>query len=261
MRSIDVVLHQAALGSVPRSIADPLRTHAVNATGFLNMLVAARDAGVGRFVYAASSSIYGDHPGLPVVEDVIGRPLSPYAVTKQLGELYAEVFARCYGMTAIGLRYFNAFGARQDPDGDYAAVIPRWANAMLEGRPITIHGDGATTRDFCHVANVVQANLLAATATRAEALNQVYNVACGGRMSLQELFDVVRELVVERRPGLRVPDPIHEDFRPGDVRHSQADISKASRLLGYAPTLDARAGLREAFPWYQSRATARRPGN
>ncbi|MBE7520778.1 MAG: SDR family oxidoreductase [Burkholderiales bacterium] len=247
---VDVVLHQAALGSVPRSIADPLATHAANATGFLNMLVAARDAGVGRFVYAASSSTYGDHPGLPKVEETIGRPLSPYAVTKLVDELYAEVFARCYATFAIGLRYFNVFGARQDPDGAYAAVIPRWASAMLRGEQVTIHGDGSTTRDFCHVANVVQANLLAATVDRVDAQNQVYNVAVGGRTTLIELYRLLRELAQERRPGLRVPEPVHADFRPGDVRHSQADISKAQRLLGYAPMYDLRAGLREAFGWY-----------
>lgn len=250
---VDVVLHQAALGSVPRSIADPLATHAANATGFLNMLVAARDAGVGRFVYAASSSTYGDHPGLPKVEDVIGRPLSPYAVTKLVDEIYADVFARCYATSAIGLRYFNVFGARQDPEGAYAAVIPRWAATMLKGEAATINGDGSTTRDFCYVANVVQANLLAAMVDRVDAQNQVYNVAVGGRTSLLDLYRLLRELVEERRPGLRVPDPVHAAFRAGDVLHSQADISKAQRLLGYAPMYDLRAGLREAFGWYAGR--------
>ena len=248
---VDVVLHEAALGSVPRSIEDPLLTHGANATGFLNMLVAARDAGVKRFVYAASSSTYGDHPGLPKVEDVIGRPLSPYAVTKYLDELYADVFHRCYAMTTVGLRYFNVFGSRQDPNGAYAAVIPRWVDAMLRELPIAIHGDGETTRDFCPVANIVQANVLAATTTRSDALNQVYNVAVGGRMSLNDLFAVLRELVGERHPGLSVRPPIHDDFRPGDVRHSQADVSKATRLLGYEATHDVRSGLREAFPWYE----------
>ena len=185
---VDIVLHEAALGSVPRSIEDPLRTHAANATGFLNMLVAARDAGVSRFVYAASSSTYGDHPGLPKVEDEIGQPLSPYAVTKYLNELYAQVFDRCYATSSIGLRYFNVFGPRQDPEGAYAAVIPRWVSAMLRGAPITVYGDGETTRDFCYVANVVQANLLAATTVNPAALGQVYNVAVGGRMSLNELY-------------------------------------------------------------------------
>ena len=254
--NVDIVLHEAALGSVPRSIEDPLATHAANATGFLNMLVAARDAGVVRFVYAASSSTYGDHPGLPKVEDQIGRPLSPYAVTKYLDELYADVFDRCYGMATIGLRYFNVFGPRQDPEGAYAAVIPRWAAAMLRGSPIKIFGDGETTRDFCFVANVVQANLLAATAVDPAAARQVYNVAAGGRMSLNELYRVMSDLTHERHPEVRVPPPVHLDFRAGDVRHSQADIGKARRLLGYEPTYDTRAGLAESFAWYDARPAA-----
>ena len=252
-RSIDVVLHQAALGSVPRSIEDPLRTHAVNATGFLNLLLAARDAEVGRFVYAASSSTYGDHPGLPKVEDNIGRPLSPYAVTKLVDELYADVFGRCYGLATIGLRYFNVFGSRQDPDGAYAAVIPRWVDAMLAGRAVSIHGDGTTTRDFCHVANVVQANLLAALTTRPDARGEVYNIAVGGRTSLNELHATLRDLLIERHPRLSIAPPLNEEFRPGDVRHSQADIAKARRLLGFAPVYDVRSGLREALPWYEAR--------
>jgi UDP-N-acetylglucosamine 4-epimerase len=254
---VQVVLHEAALGSVPRSIADPLLTHASNATGFLNMLVAARDASVGRLVYAASSSTYGDHEALPKVEDQIGRPLSPYAVTKVLDELYADVFARCYRFVTIGLRYFNVFGARQDPNGAYAAVIPRWVDAMLSGHQVTIHGDGSTTRDFCHVSNVVQANLLAATIAREDALDQVYNVAVGGRTSLGELHETLREILSARHPGLHIPVPLHEDFRAGDVRHSQADITKAHRLLGFSPQLDVRAGLREALPWYESRTRIR----
>ena len=254
--SIDILLHEAALGSVPRSIEDPLRTHAANATGFLNMLVAARDAGVGRFVYAASSSTYGDHPGLPKVEDAIGRPLSPYAVTKYVDELYAQVFARCYGIAATGLRYFNVFGPRQDAEGAYAAVIPRWVAAMLAGTPIVIYGDGETTRDFCYVGNVVQANLLAATAPEATVSGQVYNVAVGGRISLNDLYSALRDLVAERHPGLAVAAPIHEDFRAGDVRHSQADISKAVDAFRYAPTHELRAGLREALPWYESHPLA-----
>jgi UDP-N-acetylglucosamine 4-epimerase len=255
-QGVDIVLHQAALGSVPRSIEDPLRTHAANATGFLNMLVAARDAGVGRFVYAASSSTYGDHPGLPKVEDAIGRPLSPYAVTKYVDELYAQVFARCYGIAATGLRYFNVFGPRQDAEGAYAAVIPRWVAAMLAGTPIVIYGDGETTRDFCYVGNVVQANLLAATAPEATVSGQVYNVAVGGRISLNDLYSALRDLVAERHPGLAVAAPIHEDFRAGDVRHSQADISKAVDAFRYAPTHELRAGLREALPWYESHPLA-----
>jgi UDP-N-acetylglucosamine 4-epimerase len=253
---VDVVLHEAALGSVPRSIEDPLRTHAANLTGFLNLLVAARDARVQRFVYAGSSSTYGDHPGLPKVEDQIGRALSPYAVTKHADEIYAQVFEQCYGMATIGLRYFNAFGPRQDPKGAYAAVIPRWAAAALRGAPIVIYGDGETTRDFCYVANVVQANLLAAATADPAAVGQIYNVAAGGRLSLNELYGVLRDLVAERYPDLHVAPPIYENFRPGDIRHSQADISKARRLLGYEPSHDLRSGLREALPWYEARPEA-----
>lgn len=259
-KGVDIVLHEAALGSVPRSIADPLLTHAANATGFLNMLVAARDAGVRRLVYAASSSTYGDHPGLPKVEENIGRPLSPYAVTKLVDELYADVFGRCYDFATIGLRYFNVFGARQDPEGAYAAVIPRWVDAMLDRRVVSIHGDGSTTRDFCHVANVVQANVLAALTDRPEAINEVYNVAVGGRTSLADLNATLRELLLERHPGLTIPLPVHEEFRAGDVRHSQADVSKAQRLLGFAPAYDVRAGLREALPWYEARSAQQRQG-
>jgi UDP-N-acetylglucosamine 4-epimerase len=250
---VDIVLHEAALGSVPRSLEDPLRTHAANATGFLNVLIAARDAGVARVVYAASSSTYGDHPGLPKVEDRIGQPLSPYAVTKYLNELYAQVFDRCYATSSIGLRYFNVFGPRQDPEGAYAAVIPRWVAAMLRGAPVIIYGDGETTRDFCHVANVVQANLLAATTADPAALGQVYNVAVGGRMSLNALYATLRDVLVERHPELQIPPPRYESFRAGDVRHSQADVTKAGRLLGYAPTHDARSGLVETMPWYVGR--------
>lgn len=249
---VDIVLHEAALGSVPRSIEDPLRTHAANATGFLNLLVASRDAGIGRFVYAASSATYGDHPELPKIEDRIGRPLSPYAVTKYLGELYAQVFDKCYATSSIGLRYFNVFGPRQDPAGAYAAVIPRWTAAMLRGRPVTVHGDGETTRDFCYVGNVVQANLLAATTTEPAAVGQVYNVAVGGSTSLNALYVILRDLLVKRHPALHIPPPIYKDFRPGDVRHSQADIAKARRLLGYAAAFDLRAGLVETLPWYES---------
>jgi UDP-N-acetylglucosamine 4-epimerase len=257
---VDIVLHEAALGSVPRSIEDPLRTHASNVTGFLNVLVAARDAGITRVVYAASSSTYGDHPALPKIEDQIGRPLSPYAVTKYVNELYAEVFDRCYDMATIGLRYFNVFGPRQDPDGAYAAVVPRWAAAMQSGAPITIYGDGETTRDFCYIANVVQANLLAATTDDPAAVRQVYNVAAGGRMSLNELYRILRDLTRKRHHAVQIPPPVYAAFRAGDVRHSQADIGKARRLLGYAPTHDARAGLAESLPWYEARAAADDPG-
>jgi UDP-N-acetylglucosamine 4-epimerase len=218
------------------------------------MLVAARDARVKRFVYAGSSSTYGDHPGLPKVEDAIGNPLSPYAVTKYLDELYAQVFARCYGMATVGLRYFNVFGSRQDPEGAYAAVIPRWVAGMLSGAPIMIYGDGETSRDFCYVANIVQANLLAATAAESSASGQIYNVAVGSRTTLNELYSMLRELLKAQHPQLEIAPPKHADFRAGDVRHSQADIAKARSSLGYEPTHDVRAGLREALPWYEARA-------
>jgi UDP-N-acetylglucosamine 4-epimerase len=247
---VDLVLHQAALGSVPRSIKDPLLTHRANATGFLNMLVAAKEAGVSRFVYAASSSTYGDSPTLPKIEDVIGRPLSPYAVTKYLNELYADVFGRCYQLPTIGLRYFNVFGARQDPEGAYAAVIPRWVAAMMGGRPCVINGDGQTSRDFCYIENVVLANLLAALTQDSRAVGQVYNVAAGQRTTLLELHELLASALRERRPGLVVSSPAFADFRAGDVRHSLADISKARTLLGYEPMHDVRAGLREAVGWY-----------
>ena len=251
-REVDYVLHQAALGSVPRSLADPLATNAANIDGFLNMLVAARDAKVKRFVYAASSSTYGDHPGLPKVEATIGRPLSPYAVTKLVNELYAEVFARCYGFSSIGLRYFNVFGTRQDPEGAYAAVIPRWTRAMLLGEDVTINGDGQTSRDFCFVANAVQANLLAATTETPAAANQVYNVALDARTSLNRLFELLRDALAESNPELGALQPFYRDFRAGDVRHSQADIAKARELLGYSPTHSLEDGLRIAMPWYRS---------
>ncbi len=254
---VDFVLHQAALGSVPRSIADPLNTHLANGTGFLNMLVAARDAKVARFVYAASSSTYGDSPTLPKVEDRIGRPLSPYAVTKYLNELYADVFARTYGMSTIGLRYFNVFGARQDPNGAYAAVIPRWVADMLAGKPCVINGDGETSRDFCFVANVVQANLLSALSELPEASNQVYNVAVGDRTTLNQLHDAIAEALVGRNPALTIAPAQHADFRAGDVRHSLADITKARSLLGYEPVYAVRAGLAQAVDWYITHASPR----
>jgi UDP-N-acetylglucosamine 4-epimerase len=249
----DIVLHQAALGSVPRSIEDPLTTNGANITGFLHMLVAAREAGVGRFVYAASSSTYGDHPALPKVEDAIGRPLSPYAVTKLVNELYAEVFGRCYGVHCVGLRYFNIFGARQDPEGAYAAVIPRWTRALLRGEEVAIFGDGETSRDFCYIDNAVQANLLAATAADPAAVNTVYNVAVGGRTTLRRLYELIRDELRGLQPQLAVGAAVHRDFRAGDVRHSQADIARARRLLGYAPTHTLEAGLHAAMPWYAAR--------
>ncbi len=247
---VQIVLHQAALGSVPRSLADPITTNAANVTGFLNMLVAARDAGVQRFVYAASSSTYGDHPGLPKVEDTIGKPLSPYAVTKYVNELYADVFARSYGLQSVGLRYFNVFGPRQDPNGAYAAVIPKWAAAILAGETVYINGDGATSRDFCYVANAVQANLLAGTTADVDAVNQVYNVAVGDQTDLKRLHTMVLRALQAHRPDLADSAPVHRDFRAGDVKHSRADISKATRLLGYAPSHDIQAGLEVAARWY-----------
>ncbi|MEC5214288.1 UDP-N-acetylglucosamine 4-epimerase [Polaromonas sp. CG_9.5] len=246
---VDYVLHQAALGSVPRSLEDPITTNSANITGFLNMLVAARDAKVKSFTYAASSSTYGDHPALPKVEDAIGKPLSPYAVTKYVNELYAEVFARSYGFNTVGLRYFNVFGPRQDPNGAYAAVIPKWTAALLQGEPVYINGDGETSRDFCFVANAVQANLLAATATNPEARNQVYNVAVGDRTTLNILYALLRDNLAAHGVSASV-QPVYRDFRAGDVRHSQADIGKAQRLLGYAPTHRLAEGVAEAMPWY-----------
>ncbi|MDQ1811955.1 SDR family oxidoreductase [Massilia sp. CCM 9210] len=249
-RGVDIVLHQAALGSVGRSIADPILTSDVNLIGFLNMLVAARDAGVRRIVYAASSATYGDHPGLPKVEDHIGRPLSPYALTKHVNEVYAEMFARCYGTDAIGLRYFNVFGPRQDPRGEYAAVIPQWFDAMIHNRPLRINGDGDSSRDFCFVDNAVQANLLAGLVDDPAAVNQVYNVAVNARTSLNELFALMRALLAGRFPHMEGYQPEYGAFRAGDVRHSQADISKAARLLGYHPTHRLEDGLHEALEWY-----------
>ncbi|NML86963.1 NAD-dependent epimerase/dehydratase family protein [Polaromonas sp.] len=271
---VDYVLHQAALGSVPRSLEDPILTNSANVTGFLNMLVAARDAKVKSFTYAASSSTYGDHPALPKFEDAIGKPLSPYAVTKYVNELYADVFARCYGFNAIGLRYFNVFGPRQDPEGAYAAVIPKWTAALLQGDAVHVNGDGETSRDFCFVANAVQANLLAATAAVPPAaaiaspltgsepaqtsqpiapaespLNQVYNVAVGDCTTLNTLFSLLRDNLAAHGVSASV-QPVYRDFRAGDVRHSQADIGKAGRLLGYAPTHNLSEGIAWAMPWY-----------
>lgn len=248
---VDHVLHQAALGSVPRSLEDPLATNDSNINGFLNMLVAARDARVKSFVYAASSSTYGDHPGLPKVEERIGRPLSPYAVTKYVNELYAEVFSRCYGFGAVGLRYFNVFGKRQDPRGAYAAVIPRWVAAMIADQQVIINGDGSTSRDFCFVSNAVQANVLAATRPGA-GRSDVYNVAVSDVTTLNQLFGYLKEILDAN--GIRVTrPPLYTDFRNGDVRHSQADIGKAMRELGYVPEHRIYAGLEAVIPWYLER--------
>ena len=247
---MDYVLHQAALGSVPRSIDDPITSHDSNVTGFLHMLVAARDAKVKRMVYAASSAIYGDHPGMPKVEHAFGRPLSPYAANKHMNEIYADVFGRCYGLETVGLRYFNVFGPRQDPDGAYAAVIPKWVAGLLRHQPVQIYGDGETSRDFCFVDNAVQANIAAATSQNPEAAGQVYNVAVGGQTSLNELFHILVRLLSHYDPAVAQAQPEYGDFRPGDVRQSRADISKARTLLGYWPTHDVREGLELAIDWY-----------
>jgi len=249
--NIDLVLHEAAIGSVPRSLEDPVHTHENNINGTLNMLVAARDNRVKRVIYAASSSTYGDHPGLPKVEDKIGKPLSPYAVTKYVNELYADVFARCYGLETIGLRYFNVFGPRQDPDGAYAAVIPRWIAGMIKNEPVYINGTGETSRDFCYVENTVQMNLLAATTTTEKAVNQIYNTALNARTSLNELFEMLRRLLVKDFKHLQNFKPVYRDFRPGDIKHSQADIGKARNLLGYVPTHTIEVGLEVALEWYK----------
>jgi UDP-N-acetylglucosamine/UDP-N-acetylgalactosamine 4-epimerase len=246
----DFVLHQAALGSVPRSIEDPLGCHESNVTGFLNMLIAVREAKAARFVYASSSAVYGDNPELPKVEQKTGRPLSPYAASKAIDEIYAAAFAQAYGFGSIGLRYFNVFGPRQDPEGAYAAVIPKWIAGLLKREPIHINGDGETTRDFCFIENVVQANLLAATTNTADAINGAYNIALGERTSLNELFALLKKSLCARDPSLPDTQPIYQDFRPGDVRHSLADISKAQCLLGYAPTHRMAEGLEVAMDWY-----------
>lgn len=248
--NVDYVLHQAALGSVPRSLDNPILTNDNNISGSLDMLVAVRDAQVRRFVYVASSSTYGDHSGLPKVEDLIGKPLSPYAITKYVNELYADVFARCYGFQAIGLRYFNIFGKRQNPAGAYAAVIPKWVASMIKNETVYVNGDGETSRDFCYIANEVQANLLAATADNPDAAAQVYNVAVGDRTTLSQLLESVRASLEPRFPHFRNVKPACRAFRAGDVRHSLADISKAKDLLGYDPTHRIGEGLREAMNWY-----------
>ena len=247
---VDYVLHQAALGSVPRSIDDPIRTNQSNIDGFLNMLIAARDTGVKRFVYAASSSTYGDHPDLPKMEDKIGHPLSPYAVTKYVNELYADVFARTYGLESIGLRYFNVFGKRQDPNGAYAAVIPKWVSTFFKGEQPTIHGDGETSRDFCYIDSAIQANLLAATSQDGEALNKTYNVAYGERTTLNQLFQMIRDNLIPYKPEIESIKPKYGPFREGDVRHSLADISRARDLLGYEPEYDVAKGMKESIKWY-----------
>jgi len=250
VKGVDVVLHQAALGSVPRSIDRPLTTHDNNVNGFLNMLVATRDAGIRRIVFASSSAVFGDDPVLPKVEERIGRAASPYGLSKHINELYAQVFNYCYGMEWVGLRYFNVFGPRQDPDGPYASVIPAWIGALLRGQTAYINGDGSCARDFCHVDNVVQMNLLAAMTEDAAALNQPYNVAHGEMTSLNELFEIIREVLGRRMPHLKSVRAVHREPRRGDMKLSKADIGKARRLLGYEPTVLLMDGLENTMDWY-----------
>jgi UDP-N-acetylglucosamine 4-epimerase len=251
MQGIDHVLHHAALGSVPHSIAEPIAAHAANVTGFINVLEAARAAKVKRFVYASSSAVYGDDPDLPKVEEKIGQPLSPYAATKLMDEIYANTFAKAYGIECVGLRYFNVFGPRQDPGGAYAAVIPKWIAALLRHEPVRINGDGETSRDFCYIENVVQANLLAAMSPNKQAVNTVYNIALGERTTLNQLFNLLRDSLVKKDAPVANAKPVYQDFRAGDVRHSLADILKAKRLLGYAPTHSIKEGLMLAMDWYR----------
>jgi UDP-N-acetylglucosamine/UDP-N-acetylgalactosamine 4-epimerase len=252
-KDVDVILHQAALGSVPRSMKDPLSTHAHNVDAFLNVLWAAKEAGVKRVVYASSSSVYGDHPGLPKHEDKIGKPLSPYAVTKRVDEIYAQVFQDCYDMQLIGLRYFNVFGRRQDPNGVYAAVIPRWIAALLDGKSCSIFGDGSSSRDFCYVDNIVQANLLAGTVADAAATGTVYNCGCNGHTNLKELFAMIRDDLAKDFPDLASAEPVFEGPRPGDIPHSQASIDKISAALGYVPTHQVTEGMDETVTWFSRR--------
>jgi len=247
---VDYVLHQAALGSVPRSINDPIKTNQTNISGFLNMLVASRDSNVKKFVYAASSSTYGDHPDLPKVEEIIGNPLSPYAVTKYVNELYANIFSEIYNLQSIGLRYFNIFGKRQDPNGAYAAVIPQWISSTLAGEEIYINGNGSTSRDFCYIENAVQANILAAMSSEPMANNTVYNVALNNRTSLNELYQYIKKYILELIPNMDIKDPKFRDFRVGDVLHSQADISKAMNFLNYNPSHQIKQGLKETIYWF-----------
>jgi UDP-N-acetylglucosamine/UDP-N-acetylgalactosamine 4-epimerase len=257
VKDVDIVLHQAALGSVPRSIHDPIASHQHNVDAFLNVLTAAKEAKVGRVVYASSSSVYGDHPGLPKHEDRIGKPLSPYAATKRIDEIYAQVFHDVYGLQIIGLRYFNVFGRRQDPDGPYAAVIPRWIRSMVEGKPCMIFGDGSSSRDFCYVDNIVQANLLAATAADPAVTGTVYNCGCNGRTDLHELFAMIRDNLAKSIPGVASAQPVFESPRPGDVAHSQAAIDKIIAALGYAPTHQVAEGMTETVAWFSQRLRER----
>ncbi len=257
-KDVDMILHQAALGSVPRSIDNPIASNDANVTGFLNLLTAAKDNGVKRFVYASSSSVYGDSKELPKVEERTGNVLSPYAVTKATNELYANVFHRQYGMETIGLRYFNVFGKRQDPNGAYAAVIPKWISQMLKGEDVYINGDGETSRDFTYIDNVVQMNILAATTTNKEAFGEPFNVGAGGRETLNNLFYAIKKGLEENVEGLQVPEPVYRDFRPGDIRHSNANIDKAKRIIGYEPTHTLEEGLKESIQWYINNLTGNR---
>ncbi|HZJ64999.1 MAG TPA: SDR family oxidoreductase [Kofleriaceae bacterium] len=252
-KDVDIVLHEAALGSVPRSLRDPIASHAHNVDAFLNVLWAAKEAGVGRLVYASSSSVYGDHPGLPKHEDRIGKPLSPYAATKRADELYAQVFHDVYGQQVIGLRYFNVFGRRQDPEGPYAAVIPRWIAALLDGKPCVIFGDGSNSRDFCYVDNIVQANLLAATAPDPAVTGTVYNCGCNGRTDLKQLFAMIRDNLAKKFPEIASAEPVFEGPRAGDVAHSQAAIDKISAALGYVSSHMVEDGMAETVAWFSQR--------
>jgi UDP-N-acetylglucosamine 4-epimerase len=252
-KDVDIVLHEAALGSVPRSIKDPLASHAHNVDAFLNVLWAAKETGVGRLVYASSSSVYGDHPGLPKHEDRIGKPLSPYAATKRIDEVYAQVFHDIYGQQSIGLRYFNVFGRRQDPDGPYAAVIPRWVSSLIGGKPCVIFGDGSSSRDFCYVDNIVQANLLAGTAPDPAVTGTVYNCGCNGRTDLKQLFAMIRDNLAKDLPELANAEPVYEGPRAGDVAHSQAAIDKITAALGYAPSHMVEEGMAETVAWFSQR--------
>lgn len=249
-KDADIILHQAALGSVPRSIDNPILSNHNNVSGFLNMLTAAKDNSVKRFVFASSSSVYGDSQELPKVEARTGNLLSPYAVTKYVNELYMGVFEKCYGMEAIGLRYFNVFGKRQDPNGAYAAVMPKWIGQILNGEDLFINGDGETSRDFTYIENVIQANILAATTSNSEAFGQAFNTAIGGRETLNNLYEAIRKGIQEHLPKLTIKDPIYREFRAGDIRHSNANIDKMQTLLGYEPTHTLERGLKESIAWY-----------
>lgn len=250
LKKIDFVLHHAALGSVPRSISDPFSSNNANITGFLNMLISSRDAKIRNFVYASSSSTYGDHEALPKVEDVIGKPKNPYSITKYVNELYADTFAEHYGFKTIGLRYFNVFGPRQRENGDYAAVIPKWIKNILNNKNIEIYGDGETSRDFCYIENAIQANIIAALCKNEIAKGQVYNISVGGQTSLNKLFSMIHKNI-EKTVGKKIDiNPIYKNFRPGDIRHSRADISKAKKLLNYNPTHKVEEGIKETISWY-----------